>query len=104
MTPARAAFLGILCMIGGVFFGMVLDVSIKFLSAGYALHQIILIRTLVAIAVLIAEALRQDGHLRQFRTRMVRAHLLRTLVVLGSNVAFFTGLAALPLADALAIA
>lgn len=104
MTQARAAFLGILCMIGGVFFGMVLDVSIKFLSSGYALHQIILIRTLVAIAVVIGVTLRQDGNFRQFRTRMIGAHLLRTLIVLVSNVAFFTGLAALPLADALAIA
>lgn len=104
MTQARAAFLGILCMIGGVFFGMVLDVSIKFLSGGYALHQIILIRTLVAIAVLILVTLRQDGDFRQFRTRMIGAHLLRTLIVLVSNVCFFTGLAALPLADALAIA
>lgn len=104
MTPARAAFLGILCMIGGVFFGMVLDVGIKFLSAGYALHQIILIRTIVAIAVLIIVTLRQDGNFRQFRTSLIGAHLLRTLIVLVSNVSFFTGLAALPLADALAIA
>jgi drug/metabolite transporter (DMT)-like permease len=104
MTPHRAALLGILCMIGGVFFGTVLDVAIKYLSGGYPLHQIILIRTLVAIAILVAIVLRQDGDFRQFLTRRPLAHLIRTLTVLVSNVCFFTGLAAMPFADALAIA
>lgn len=106
MTPTtqRAAFLGILCMLGAVFFGTVLDLAIKFLSSGYALHQIILIRTIVAIAVLVAMVLWQDGDFRQFRTRKISAHLWRTVIVMLSNVFFFTGLAALPFADALAIA
>lgn len=103
MTGARAALLGILCMFGAVFAGTILDVAIKFLSGGYPLHEIILIRTLVAIAVVIGVALFQDGHLAQFRTRRPVTHLIRTLVVLASNVCFFTGLAAMPFADALAI-
>jgi len=103
MTPPGAALLGILCLVGGVFFGTVLDVAIKFLSGGYPLHEIILIRTLVAIAVLIGVVLFRDGHFGQFRTRRPGAHLVRTLVVLGSNVCFFTGLAVMPFADALAI-
>lgn len=103
MTGARAALLGILCMFGAVFAGTILDVAIKFLSGGYPLHEIILIRTLVAIAVLIGVALYQDGHFAQFRTRRPVTHLIRTLVVLASNVCFFTGLAAMPFADALAI-
>ncbi|MEZ5885962.1 MAG: DMT family transporter [Paracoccaceae bacterium] len=100
----RAALLGILCMLGAVFFGTVLDVAIKFLSSGYALHQIILIRTLVAIAILVGIVLKQDGDFRQFRTRRVGAHFWRTVIVMLSNVCFFTGLAAMPFADALAIA
>ena len=103
-TLQRAALLGILCMLGAVFFGTVLDLAIKFLSSGYALHQIILIRTIVAIALLVGVVLRQDGDFRQFRTRRISAHLWRTLIVMLSNVFFFTGLAALPFADALAIA
>lgn len=104
MTRPRAALLGILCMIGAVAFGTVLDLAVKVLAAGYPLHQIILIRTLVAIAILTAIVLREDGDFRQFRTRRPVAHLIRTLVVLASNVCFFTGLAAMPFADALAIA
>lgn len=100
----RATLIGILCMIGAVFFGTVLDLAIKFLSSGYALHQIILIRTLVAILFLVAAVLWQDGDFRQFRTRRIGAHLWRTLIVMLSNIFFFTGLAALPFADALAIA
>ena len=104
LTTPRAALLGILCMSGAVLFGTVLDLAIKFLASGYALHQIILIRTFVAIAFLIAMVLWQDGDFRQFRTRRVTAHLWRTVIVMLSNVFFFTGLAALPFADALAIA
>lgn len=100
----RTTLLGVLFMIGAAFFGTVLDTSIKFLSSGYALHEIILIRTIVAIAMLIALALRQDGDFRQFRTTRPLAHLLRMFIVLISNVTFFTGLAVMPLADALAIA
>ncbi len=100
----RAALLGILCILGAVLFGTVLDLAIKFLSSGYALHQIILIRTLVAIAFLVGMVLWQDGNFRQFRTRRISAHFWRTVIVMLSNVLFFTGLAALPFADALAIA
>ena len=104
LTTPRAALLGILCMSGGVFFGTVLDLAIKFLASGYALHQIILIRTIVAIAFLVGMVLWQDGDFHQFRTRKVSAHFWRTIIVMLSNVLFFTGLAALPFADALAIA
>ena len=90
-------------MFGAVLSGTVLDVAIKALSGGYPLHEIILIRTLVAIGALIGVALYQDGHFAQFRTRRPVAHLIRTLIVLASNVCFFTGLAAMPFADALAI-
>ncbi len=103
-TPRRAALLGILCMIGATAFGTILDVAIKSLSPTYALHQIILIRTVVAVAVLATLTLRMDGDFRQFRTRRKRAHLLRTLIVVLSNVCFFAGLSAMPFADALAIA
>jgi len=104
MATPRAALFGILCMIGAALFGTTLDVATKFLSSGYALHQIILIRTIIALAAMIGIAWAQDGDFRQFRTTRVRAHLLRTLIVLLSNLCFFTGLAALPLADGMAIA
>lgn len=104
IAAQRTALLGILCILGAVFFGTVLDLAIKYISSGYALHQIILIRTIVAIAFLVGMVLWQDGNFRQFRTRRISAHFWRTIIVMLSNVLFFTGLAALPFADALAIA
>lgn len=104
MRVRRAAVAGILCMVGAAVFGTLLDAAIKTLSAGYPLHQIILIRTIVAITILVVIVLRQDGDFRQFRTNRPAAHLVRTLIVLVSNVCFFTGLAVMPFADALAIA
>lgn len=53
----------------GVFFGTVLDLAIKFLASGYALHQIILIRTIVAIAFLIGMVPVAGRRFHQFRTR-----------------------------------
>lgn len=79
------------------------DTAIKFLSGGYPLHEIVLIRSflgLVLICVLIAPL--TDGF-AIMRTKRLPLHLLRGLFVVIANMLFFLGLAAMPLADAVAI-
>jgi len=86
-----------------VFFFSVNDGAIKFLSGGYALHEVVLIRSaigLVIILVLIAPL--TDGR-AIFHTKLLRLHLIRGLCVVVANMTFFLGLAAMPLADAVAI-
>ncbi len=79
------------------------DVGIKFLSDSYALHQIVLIRTLVGLATLAIVIAPFAGGLTLIRTRCVGWHLLRGLCIVFANSFLFLGLASLPIADAIAI-
>lgn len=98
------ALTGILFAAGGTIIFSVNDVAIKFLSGGYALHQVILIRAFVAITFILGFIAFSGTGFAQLRTRRPKTHLLRVLIVMVSNVTFFLGLAALPLADAVAVA
>jgi drug/metabolite transporter (DMT)-like permease len=98
------ALTGILFAIGGTLIFSVNDVSIKFLSGGYALHQVILIRALVAMTFILAVIHWSDRGWAQIATSRPKAHLLRVGIVMVSNVTYFTGLAVMPLADAVAVA
>jgi drug/metabolite transporter (DMT)-like permease len=103
MAPNQA-LAGILFAAGGTLIFSVNDVAIKFLSGGYALHQVILIRAFVAIAfIMVVIHVSQRGW-SQVATSRPGAHLLRVAIVMLSNVTFFLGLAAMPHADAVAVA
>ena len=79
------------------------DMAIKFLSGDYPLHQVVLIRSLIGMTLLLAVIVPLTGGLQVLRTRRLGMHLLRGLCVVFANMAFFLGLASLPLADAMAI-
>lgn len=98
------ALTGILFAIGGTLIFSVNDVSIKFLSDGYALHQVILIRAIVAITFILIVISRSPRGFAQLVTARPRMHLLRVAIVMISNVTYFVGLATMPLADAVAVA
>jgi drug/metabolite transporter (DMT)-like permease len=98
------ALTGILFAAGGTLIFSVNDVAIKFLSGGYALHQVILIRAFVAMAFILCVIHVSDRGWSQIATSRPGTHLLRVGIVMVSNVTFFVGLAAMPLADAVAVA
>ena len=79
------------------------DVVIKFLSGDYALHQIVLLRALIGIPVLLVVFLPLAGGWEALRTRRLPWHIARGACVVLANMAFFLGLAALPLAEGVAI-
>lgn len=96
--------IGILLAIGGSAVFSVNDVAIKALSGGYALHQVILTRSVISLIFVVCFMCCTGTGLRQLRTGRLRGHLMRVGFVMVSNIAYFLGLAALPLADAVAIA
>ncbi len=102
--PVRTPLIGILFALCGSATLSVNDVAIKSLSESYALHQVILVRSLIGLVVLAVLMLVSRSDFRQLITRRPRGQLLRVTFVMVSNVAYFLGLAALPLADAVAIA
>ena len=80
------------------------DVAIKALSGNYALHQVILIRALISLVFLFALIFLTRTGFRQLITRCPGDQLIRVCIVMVSNVTYFLGLAAMPLADAVATA
>lgn len=104
MAPRSAALTGILFAAGGTLIFSVNDMAIKFLSGGYALHQVILIRAVIAISFILCVVHLSERGWSQIATSRPWTHLLRVAIVMVSNVTFFLGLAAMPLADAVAVA
>lgn len=103
VTTQRTAAFGISCALGATVFFSLNDLSIKFLSGDYPLHQIVFIRALIALLVTLAFIMPMDGGWGAMRTRQPGIHLLRGICVVVANSAFFASIAAMPLADASAI-
>lgn len=99
----RQTLVGILCAMGSSLVFSINDVAIKFLSGDYALHQVVLIRSLVGIAFVLAVMVPLTGGYGKLRTRRLPALLLRAFFVVLSNLCYFLGLAALHLAETVAI-
>ncbi len=103
-TLSNSNVLGILAATGAAAAFSVIDVTFKFLSEGYPLYQVVFIRSVVALALLLAIIIPLEGGYRILRTRNIRLHLMRIAAVAFANITFFSGLAVLPLAEAVAIA
>lgn len=95
--------IGIMSAVGAAVFFSIVDATIKFLSGDYALHEVVLIRSLVGLALLLLFIIPMQGGMAILRTRRIRAHVFRGACVVFANMMFFLGLAAMPLADAVAI-
>ena len=79
------------------------DMLIKFLSGDYALHQIVLIRSLIGMGILLAVFIPFSGTFTVLKTDRISFHILRGMCVVFANLTFFLGIAVLPLAEATAI-
>ncbi len=103
-TEAKSNRTGILLAIGGAVVLSMNDLAIKALSGDYALHQVILLRAVIGMALVLGVSWYSGAGLRQLRTRRRGAHLLRVSIVMVSNITYFVGLSLMPLADAVATA
>ena len=103
LVDNRTNLIGVLSAVGAAFFFSINDVAIKFLSGDYALHQVVLIRSMIGMTFLLVFIFPREGGLMLFRTRRLGAHFLRAMCVVFANFCFFMALAAMPLADVVAI-
>jgi drug/metabolite transporter (DMT)-like permease len=103
VLPLSPTAIGVLSMLSGTAAFSVNDLIIKFLSGDYALHQVVLIRSVVALAMIVGVLMPLAGGLHQVRTSRPGLHLLRGLLVVVANFFFFTALSVMPLAEAVAI-
>jgi S-adenosylmethionine uptake transporter len=93
---------GIAFIILGVSAISINDMLIKQLSDGYPLHQMVFTRSLIGIAFSLV-LVQIEGGISILKTRRSLLHLFRGLVIVISNLTFFTALAVVPLAEATAL-
>ena len=94
---------GAFCAMAAAFCFSFNDLGIKLVSDAYAVHQVVLIRSLVGLTTFMAVIMPLSGGWTVLRTRRPFMHLARGLCVVIANTCLFLGLAALPIADAVAI-
>ena len=103
MNRLSSGQLGALCAFSAVLFFSANDTTIKFLSGGYALHQIVLIRSIIGLLLTLLFIAPFTGGRSVFKTNRLAQHMLRGGFTVMANMMLFLGLAAIPLADATAI-
>lgn len=103
-APQNNALQGVLLAAAGTIAFSLTDLSVKFLSSGYALHQLMLIRGLFVLLFVLGYALVTPNAFANLLPKNFTVQTLRTVIILVSNICFFTGLTLMPFADAAAIA
>ena len=103
LATDRAPLIGALWALFATVGFTTVDVIVKFLSSDYPHYQITFLRTFVAVGVLLLIIVPLSGGGYDFRTRRLGWQLLRGACVVLANLAFFLALAAMPLAEAVAI-
>ena len=99
----NSKLLGISCIILAHVFFTTQDMAIKFISGDYALHQVMMTRSIVAILFTFLIFVPIDGGFKFLRTQRLGLHLLRGFGIVIANLCFFTALISMPLAEVKAI-
>jgi len=93
---------GISCAITGVVAMSVMDAVIKWLSSDYPLHEIVLIRTVVALFLTLI-IVHYDGGFGILKTKRPGLHMIRGAMIAMANMTFYLALAIMPIAEAAAL-
>jgi drug/metabolite transporter (DMT)-like permease len=93
--------LGMLSVAAGVSVFSVQDVIVKLLSGTYPVHQIVVARSVVALPILLAVTLVEDGG--TFRIHRLGLHALRGLILYVSYTTYYLALASLTIANTVAL-
>lgn len=104
VLPVRpsAAALGIAAAFVAFALFTMMDTTVKWMSAGYPLHQIVMTNALVALVPVLALVARA-GTWRGLATRRPLLHLVRGVIGVGGAYGAFFAYSRMPLADAYAI-
>lgn len=101
-TTDQASF-SIACAIGASLGFSISDITVRSFSTSLPLTEVVLFRSFFGLAFVFLVFARGRGLGAALRTRRPLAHAARGLFVVISNVSYFAGLAAMPLAEASAI-
>ena len=78
------------------------DSTVKWLSPDYSLHQIMFVRSAIGLIIAITIIV-MDGGLQLMKTRHLGLQLTRGGLLIIANMALFMAVAAMPIAEAIAI-
>jgi len=93
--------LGMISVAAGVSVFTIQDVIVKTLSSTYPVHEIVVLRSVVAFPILVwVTYAEQRGHIKMHRGLL---HLARGLILYVSYTCYYLGLARLPMADVIAL-
>lgn len=98
----RRQLIGVACMCVGVLAFTFQDLIIKRISGIYPAHEIVFIRSFLALPFTLVIAHFETG-LHRLKTPRIGAHMLRGSVLFLAYTTYYLGIAALPLAMAVAI-
>lgn len=93
---------GILFILAGVLAISLNDLTVKLLSGGYPLHQIIFARSSIGILFSLV-FVQLEGGWRILKTDKPVRHAIRGLLVIVANMTFYAAVAVMPLAQATAL-
>jgi len=93
---------GVLCLVAAIACLTLSDSIIKWLSPELPLHQITLLRSCFAL-ILVLFMVQLEGGLQALKTRRPVLHMVRGSMLVLANMFFFVGLAAMPLAETVAL-
>ena len=93
---------GIYCILIGMVIVTIQDSTVKWLSPDYSLHQIMFVRSAIGLIIAITIIV-MDGGLQLMKTRHLGLQLTRGGLLIIANMALFMAVAAMPIAEAIAI-
>ena len=94
--------LGISCLVVGMATGSLMDALVKSISDTYPLHEIVLVRSVVAIALTLIFVYFEGGF-GILKTKRPFIHLLRGILIVIANMSFYMGITIMPIAEATAL-
>lgn len=100
--PIDRPLVGIAFIIIAVIAISINDMLIKQLSDKYPLHELVFARSMIAILIMCV-VLQFEGGWQELKTKTPFMHAVRGMAIVISNMAFFTAIAAISLAEATAL-
>ena len=94
--------MGIVSMVGGIVLVSLQDAMVKLFADSYALHEVMLVRSIVALSLTLV-MLQISGGLRQLYSSSFSLLLLRGFMLVVANTCFFLALVKMPVAEVVAI-
>lgn len=101
-TAEDSTIRGVLFLVAGVSIFSFQDVAIKWLSGDYTVHEIMLVRSIVAMPAIVLIAWFTDG-LKALKPSRPSVHLYRSCATFFAYTLYYLGIAALPIAEAVTL-